>query len=310
MPTTYPGGGPRITVEALLKQPRLIARRLTDLTSKRFAADALFARGSSDQVASGAALFQRSESIFPTGNDVEEVMPRTEYPRTSWTEALLTAAVHKYGLEFPVADEQKRRNQLDVVMRGQRKIANAIVRFVDALAMTLALTDAAVLTGAASGDWSTAATDIIADIAKARTAISNVEEGYEADIMIVNPAQELDLITDKDIRDALPREGGGPRPSIISGTAVPLLGLSDIRVTAGMTAGKVLVATSKIFGTIADEAPLSDENYVSYNPGGDFAPIQTKVYRNDNVDESIVRGVRFPAMYIAEPQSGYILTGA
>lgn len=309
MPTTYPGGGPRVTVEALLRQPRLIARRLTDLTNKRFAADALFARGSSEQVASGAALFQRSESIYPTGN-VEEVMPRTEYPRTAWTEALLTAAVHKYGLEFPVADEQKRRNALDVVTRGQRKIANAIVKFVDTLAMTLVLTDAAVLTGSASGDWSTAATDIVADIAKAKTAITNVEEGYEADIMIVNPAQELDLITDKDIRDALPREGGGPRPSIISGTAVPLLGLNDIRVTTGMTAGKVFVGTSKVFGTIADEAPLSDENYVSYNPGGDFAPVQTKVYRNENVDETIVRGVRFPAMWIAEPQSGYILTGA
>ena len=86
MPVTYPGGGPQISVEALLKQPRLIARSLTDLTSHRFAADALLAKGTPEQVASGAAIFQRSESIFPNG-EPEEVMPRSEYPRTSWSEA-------------------------------------------------------------------------------------------------------------------------------------------------------------------------------------------------------------------------------
>jgi hypothetical protein len=309
MPVAYPGGGPTITVEALLKQPRLIARRLTDLTSKRFAADAVFMKGTPDQVAGGAALFQRSEAIFPLGS-VEEVLPRSEYPRTTWTEAVLTAAVHKYGLEFPVSDEQRRRNAMDTVARGQRKLANAIVKFVDTLAMNLILSDTAVQTGAASGDWTTPATDIIADIAKAKTAIANVEEGYSASIMVVNPAQELDLLTDKDIRDALPREGAAPKPSVVSGMSVPLLGLDEVRVSAQLTAGKVIVADAGTVGTIADEAPMPEENYSTYATGGNFAPIYTKVYRNENVDETIVRGARFPAMWIAEPQAAYILTAA
>jgi hypothetical protein len=303
---SFPGGGPTITVEAMLKQPRLLARRLTDLTNKRFVADALLARGTADQVSSGAVLYQRSESIYADDNP-SEVMPRAEYPRTGWSETVLAAAVHKHGLEFPVSDEQKRRNAMDVIQRGQRKLANSIVRYVDSLVITKILADPDIQTGGGA-DWTTANTDIVAEIATAIAAIQNVEEGYEPDTLVVNPAQNLDLIIDADIRAALPRESTGSTASVLTGRPVPLLGLTQILVTSQMTAGKALIATSNVLGTIADEAPAADEGYVQYNPGGNYAPINTKVYRNENVDETIVRAMRLPAVWIAEPKSGYILT--
>jgi hypothetical protein len=309
-PVTYPGGGQRITVDAALKQPRIISRRLTDLTAKRFVADKIFSQGSPEQVAGGAAVYQRSEPIYPD-RAVEEVGVRAEYPRTGWTEELFAAFVKKYGLEAPVSDEARRRNQIDQLTKAQLKIANAVVKFVDALAMTLILTDADVLTGAASGDWSTAATDIIADIATARKAIFDQDEGYEPDTLVVNPAQEFDLLLDKDIRDALPRESRDT--AIQGGKPVPILGLKQILVTSQLTAGTAIVLSSNIIGTIADERPLSDEKYVVYNPPGapaNYPTIYTKTYREENKDETIIRGARFPAMWLGEPKSARLITGA
>jgi hypothetical protein len=313
MPVTYPGGGPQLTVEALLRQPRLIARRLTDLVYSRYiVADRIFARGSAEQVAGGAAVFQRSESVFPTRNDVEEVGIRSEFPRTTWTEAIFTAAVKKYGLEVPIADETVRRNALDVVERAQRKLANAMVRFIDTVAMTLLLDTATsgANTMAASGDWTTAATDIVADVANARKLILDKNEGYDPDTMIVNPAQELDLLIDLDLRNIMPREGGTPQPAALTGRAVPILGLRQVLVTPSLTAGKVVIAESGVIGTIADEAPLPSESYVGYNPGNGLATVYVKIYREENTDEQIVRCARFPAMWISEPGALTVITGA
>lgn len=309
MPSTYPGGQDRITVEALLKQPRLIARALTDLASKRFVADRVLARGSSDQVAGGAALYQKSESIY-TDRDAEEVGVRSEYPRASWSEAVFAAAVKKYGLEVPVSDEARRRNQMDVVQRAQRKLANAVVKFVDTKLIAMLIADASISTYAAGGDWTTAATDIIFDIARAQNLIGLQDEGYAGDTMIVNPAQELDLITDAAIRDALPREGGSPTNAVVSGSAVPMLGLRQILPTNALTAGTVFILESQIVGTVADEAPHPEEGYISYDPGDGKVPVQVKTYREQNVDETIVRGARFPAMWIAEPKAAVKITGA
>lgn len=307
MPPTYPGGSDRITVEAYLRQPRMIARALTDLAIKRFVADRIFTRGTADQVAGGAALFQKSESIFPDRN-VEEVGIRSEWPRTGWTEAVFTALVHKYGLEVPIADESRRRNAFDQVARAQRKLANAVVKFVDTLAMNTILADTDVQTTTASGDWATSATDIIFDIAYARNKISSVDEGYEADTMIINPAEELALMSDVDLRNALPRESQANM--LMQGAAIPILGLRQIIVTNALSAGTVLILEAGVAGTIADEAPLGDEGYVAFAPGDNQATVYVKTYRNDNVDEMIVRGARFPAMWVAEPKAVFKLTGA
>lgn len=316
--STYPGDSPTITVAALLKQPPLLLRRLADLSYMRYVADRIFIQGTPDQVAGGGARFQRAESIFPD-RSVEAVGMRSLYPRTGWNEAIMTAAVKKYGLEFPVADEQRRRNALDVVERGMRKLANGMVSFVDSIAMALLLADPDVQTQTASGDWTTAATDIIADLIKARQKVRDINLGYEADTLIINPAQETDMLTDADVRAALPREGvnfiaGGLIDNSGANTGqvgpAPLLGFRNIIVTPNLTAGSVLVGMAKMVGTIADEAPEAAEGYISYDPGAGQSRIYMKIYRNDDQDETIVRCARFPAMWVAEPKSFVRITGA
>ena len=303
---TYPGG-PAMTVDALLNQPRVLVRNLTDLVYQRFVADQIFARGSSEQVQGGVAWYQRSESIF-TNRDAEEVAVRAEFPRAAWSEEVRSAFVKKYGLEVPISFEARRRNQIDMVSRAQRKLANALVKMVDTLAMTLLTTDADVLTSAASGDWTTAGTDIIKDLVTARTAIEDQNEGYVPDTLILNPAQNQDLLNDADIRAVLPRESNnGP---VQTGRAPLLLGFDKVLVTPQLAAGTVLVLASKVAGTIADETPDASEGYTSYNPGGGFAPVYVKIRRDDDHDDWIVRCMRLPAMWLSEPKSVYKLTAA
>lgn len=335
---TYPGS-PTLTVDALLKRPTLIARSLTALTSKRFVADKFFAHGTPDQVAGGAVWYERSENIYPD-RVAEEVGVRSEFPRSGWTEAILTALVRKYGLEVPISFEAIRRNQLDQIARAERKLANAVTKFVDTTAMNLILTDPAVLTFAAAAAWTAGATTIVADIANARKQIQDQDEGYEPDTMIMNGAQELGYLTNTNILNVLPRETPTMNP-IRGGDAIPVLGISNVLVSPQLTAGKVIIGMAKVTGTIADEEPDAQEGYVSYNAGGtggndnaypgggpsnrvdstapppdtDYLPdvfptVYVKVYEVSGRDEKIVRAARFPAMWLAEPKSAVVITGA
>lgn len=300
---------PALTVDVLLKNPQIIRRRLTDLTYKRFVADRVFMKGSPEQVAGGGARYQRSESIFfESGRDVEKVGFRSEFPRAGWSEAILEAYVKAYGLEFPINDLAIRRNAIDMVERGLIKLSNGLVRYVDTVAMTLLQdTTQGVQTFAAGGDWTTAATDIIFDLNRARQAIETQEEGYVADTVIVNDAQFADLLNDADIRLSMPRES---RDSFIQTGVLPnLLGFDIIR-TQRLTAGVVIVMNSKVAGTIADEEP-SEGGYSSYQPGDPSqTPIWTKQYREEPNSDTIIRGVRWPAMWLAEPKSVVKITGA
>lgn len=305
MPPTLPNS-PQLTVDVMLKNPEIIRRRLTDLTAKRFIADRIFMKGSPDQVAGGGARYQRSENIY-FDRDPEEVGVRAEFPRAAWSEALLEAFVHTYGLEFAVNDLQVRRNQIDMIERGLVKLSNGMVKYVDTVAMNLLLTDAAVQTFAAGGDWSTAATDIVFDVTRAKAAITGVEEGYEADTMLVNDAQFVDLENDADIRGSMPRE---TRDSYVQTGVFPRFMGLDIINTNRVTAGKVVILASKIVGTIADEAP-TEGGYSNYQPG-DAAqtPIWTKQYREERHSDTIIRGVRWPAMWLPEPKAAVVITGA
>lgn len=303
----YPGS-PRLTVDALLKQPRILARNLTDIAAKRFVADKVLAEGTPEMVAGGSAVYQKSESIYPDASQTAplEVGVRAEFPRAGWTEEIFTAAVSKYGLEIPISFESQRRNQMDQLARAQRKLGNALVKFVDGLMVTMLETDTDMLTDTASADWSTSSTDIIADIADFRKQIYDLDEGYEPDTLLMNPAQELDLLMDPDIRAALPRETN--QSAIQTGVAPLILGIRQMLVTPSVTAGTVFLLESKTIGTIADEQPDAREGYFADSTQN--GKIFVKIYEETKRDEHVVRAARFPAMWLSEPKAALRATGA
>lgn len=300
---TYPQRTPTLTVAAYLKRPELLTRALTSLTYQRFVADRIFLQGSPESVAGGAVEYQQSESIFPD-RDAETTAPRTEFPRASWTESVLTAVVEQHGLEIPINGLAVRRNRIDQLQRGLVKLSNAVVKYVDSMAITMLLAGAG--NSAAGDSWATAgnAADNIAEVIQ---AVEDENEGYEVDTLIVNGAQHLQLMKDDDLRNAQPRES--PANAIVTGRIAPFLGLRQILRTNTIPAGTALLMDSRMAGTIADEQPDPQEGYSSYVPSPDHRPIFVKQYIEDRSDDHIIRGVRWPAMWISEPGAIYKLTG-
>jgi len=301
------GGSPTLTVQALLNQPTLLSRELVNLVYKRLIADQLFVRGSADQVAGGAMRYQQSESIF-VDDDPDEIAEGADFPLTDWTEALKVEPVRQYGFGVRITNLAIRRNQRDMVARGQRKLANRLVKFVDTKAMAV-LEDAGATAGVqtmnASAVWTTAGTDIIADVGAAQEKIETQDNGYngfEGATLVLHTNMRDALLNNTALRSALPRETQNGQ--IQTGMMAPFLGLSRILFTPQITSTKALLLDTSIAGTIADERPDASERWVSYDPGPNFAPIYVKVEDDGRpaVHKRIYAG-RWPAIALVEPKA-------
>lgn len=299
---TYPSGGPQVTVDIMLKQPKLLARRLSDLTYNRYVADRILMKGSPDSVEGGVARFQRAESIF-TDRPAETTAGRTEFPRASWSEDILTAVVQQHGLEVPINGLSIRRNQIDQVQRALVKLSNSIVDYVDGLAMTMILTDASVGTFAGAA-WTTAGR-VFTDVGNALKVIRENNQGYNPDTLLINEATHLTLMSDLQLQASMPRES--QVNPWMTGKVAPFLGLSQVLITNKIPSGKAIVCEAGMLGTIADEAVDPSEGYSTYTP--QVGPsISTMVYDEVKFSDKIVRGARWPAMWIAEPGAAQIIT--
>lgn len=302
---TYPIS-PQITVSALLKQPTLISRALTNLTAKRFIADKVFVKGTADEVAGGVMRYQRSESIyFDAGQDVEEAAARGQWPRAGWTDTVFTDLVHEYGLEVVINNLSIRRNQASQMTLGQRRLANNLVRFVDTQAIAL-LTNTTlnptIQTYSAPTTWATTATAKIAgDIAACQELVDVLDEGYAIDTLIANPSQRPNILDNVDLSNRLPRET--QNGMLQTGVAVPFLGLKQILFTNQIAASHFIALDSTAAGTIADEIPDPEEGFVAYDPGDGQALIWIKVYEEEKSRDKIIAGGRWPGMILQEPRA-------
>lgn len=305
---TYPGQTPLLNVAVLLKQPQLISRDLVSLTFKRFVADRVLVQGTPEQVAGGAARYQRDESIF-VDRDPEKAAPRGSWPRTSWSEAVRTAAVQENGLEVVVNYLAIRRNNKPQLTIAERKLANNIVRFVDKQLFTLLEGDADVGTGAASAHWSVAGTDIIGDIAAAQEDIETQDNGYagfDGATLLLPLAGRKWLLENTGLRGALPRESQAGQ--IQTGMMAPILGLKEILFSKQITGTKAILIDSTTAGFVADERPDPEEGFVAYDPGDGHPPIWTKVYDENGSRDKVIAGGRWPAMALQAPKAVRVIT--
>lgn len=256
--TTYPPAPPtvdgqRITVEQFLKNPSRVTRVLEDLTRERFLAERLFSTGDAQ---GGAVIYdQLLGSELYTERDVQQIEPGSEFPiLTAGESAPKVAAVSKWGGAGVLTYESVRRDSRDVLNRQLTKIRNTIVRKIDTVAVAALL--AAPIIVRPGTDWSDpVAGDPFGDLAGAGSAIDNSDMGYTAGLVVINPAQLLDLLKRKDVRDALPRESAASNP-IMSGKLSGLMGLNEWYVSNRMPAGEALVTMPRMAGSLRDELPL------------------------------------------------------
>jgi hypothetical protein len=118
---------PQLTVNALIKSPTVIAKRIIT-PSQNFLSDELFRPGTTE---SGVVIFNKAkkEDLYPSRGDVEQIEPGAEFPMVDTDEGGAEMALStKFGAGYVVTDEARSRNQLSVIQKGNLKVRNALLR--------------------------------------------------------------------------------------------------------------------------------------------------------------------------------------
>lgn len=290
---SFPPAPPTISTDTLsvsvyLQTPTRVHRVINDLTLNRFIADKLLSPG--PRVTGGAVVYdQVTQGDFFLARDVQKIRPGMEYP--TLTDTMPTpkvAPIDKWGGQVFITDEDRDRNAVDVFVRETRKLANTIVKRVDAIAIaTLAAAPINTFTGAS---WASASGDtMIANLVDATMLINNPDMGYVADLVILNPAQFNALLKNNNFRLAL--QAFSPESILRMGLIGTFLGMTFAQSNR-VPAGTAYIAASGMVGSIADEVPLS-----------------TNVYREEGQDVTYVKSGRRFTVYITDPKAAVAVVG-
>lgn len=296
MALTYPPNGPTVsgvnyTVDWAMRNPTFINRAVQSMVVGRFISDYIFRQGNAD---GGSVVYERTlgtDEKYPVKGDAEIIEPGDEFPLVDVGDvSRLTAIVDKFGAAALITYEAVRRNRTDKVQEALIKISNAIVRKTDARAMAALAADTDKLTMAAAAVWGTGTPDPFADLITAVGTINATQLGYEADTVLINPADAAKLIRNKDIRDQLPRENANTNP-LLTGRLSGLAGLNFIQ-TPLKAAGSLYILQQNIAGVNAEE----------------LAPYTRRINEEAN-ERWRVMGARVSVPIITDPKSILHLTG-
>lgn len=205
-PAPTVANGTDLTVSALLKQPKLIKKRVSDLALRKDPLPLIFADNGLNQA--GATQYQQvtQNDILPT-NKSEPVAPGAEYPKIAFADpTILVANIAKQGAEFDITEEMRDRDQMGIVDQNIGKLVNRVL--VDTQTTAMAVLAAAISSGSrtTSGqNWDTvastaeasrtAAASVYADLAKMANLSETEGMPYSFDTAILNPAQLTKLMT-------------------------------------------------------------------------------------------------------------------
>ena len=296
-PVKHPSGA--LTTEQLhlfLSNPRVIARRVADITQMRFIADYLL-QGRFD--ATGGGIFYETGEPIDAGADPEAIAPLGEFPLVTLEDGeVVSAKTDKWGLDTIVSDEKIARQGRTPVDRGILRVSNSIVRYVDSVAMAVIASRVSSTFNSGAWDSAGAAVESLITIQAEREKLG---QGFELDTVVLRPAQYAKvigmLIDDK----ALPRESGAT--AVQGNLPVDALGLTWATTPHFQGSNPLLVDRDQL-GGMADEK-LNSPGYAS---AGDFG-VEVKTIRDDDAEGYKLRGRRVTVPVVTEPLAGVQLLG-
>lgn len=261
VPTRSYLDGPRITVDAFLKDPLRIQELVFQMTDQQFLVDALLR--SAGPVQSGAVEYFSSTPIYA---DVDSGK-RAEFAEVpvavTSRGAPSVAYVAERALAVLISDEMRRRMNVDPVNLQLMQVKNTLVKNWED-AFIAVLTAGITQTVAPSGAWSTATSGNIAraDITKAMRLVATAASpgqsalyGFKADTLVVGMGRQFDLIKQADFN--APYVGNAASSNLLFTGKLPdkILGL-DVVVSRVCPDNTAYVLQRKVCGFIADELPL------------------------------------------------------
>ncbi len=297
-PVAHPSG--TLTTEQLhllLSNPRVLAKRVADLTKMRFIADWLLA---SRLDATGGGIFYETGGEVFAGKDPEGVEPLAEYPLVVLDSGeVVSVKTTKWGLDTLISDEKISRQGRVYVDRGLSRLSNTVVRHVDEVAMAV-IASRVSSTFPSVATWTTAGAAVEA-ILTIQAQRAELGLGLELDTVVLRPAQFAKVIAMLVDSDALPRESGDT--AITGNVPVNAFGLTWATTPHFQGPNPLLVDRAQL-GGMADEK-LDSPGYVS---AGQFG-VEVKSIREDDTDGYRLRSRRVTVPVVLEPLAGVQLTG-
>ncbi len=253
-PITVTGAfdGPQLTVDALIRNPTLVPRRILSMANQLFVGDKLLRN--IGKAPSGVVEFFQSNPLFAntTSSVVREY---AEIPvSTGAVGPLLLAQVVKRGLSLRISREMRDRNDIDLVNLQIMQIANTMVQDWDA-AWINAILAADTLTVAATATWESSTANPRLDIADAVKAIVSTKYGFIPDTLVISVGSHADLIGSATIWQPWSGDMAHASPAVRGALPAKLYGL-DVWQTYSLPAATAIVMQRKVAGFIADERPL------------------------------------------------------
>lgn len=288
---TFPAGAPsvdgtRLTVDSLLKAPTVLQKRIIT-PSQNFLSDELFRPGTTD---SGAVIFSKAkkQDIYPSRGEIQQIEPGARYPMVDIEEGGDEVALAtKFGAGYIVTDEAKRRNNLNVIAKGNLKLRNAMLRQ-DAY-RCLAAFNEAVPTINASAPWSTARA-MREDILRNTAAIRSLGLGYSPDTVIISPNTATELLLLEELDALLPRENASLNP-LYNPTLSGLLQMKWL-VNEFAADDEAIILQTKMTGANIVEVPFNVE-----------------VEREGTRKRDVVLADKWSVPIIDEPESALVIKG-
>lgn len=214
--------GRRLTVDAVLRNPRLITARIAELAGNQILLDKFFT-ATGEPVEGGGLLYSVVKaSDFYTDNDVETRSPGGEYRVVEGVQPEpKLALVEDWGGKFNVLDEQRTRNDASYVDNQVTQLTNTIVRKLNDAALAALNAGLGSENVFAGHNWSTVITagpsdgltpndqQPTADFADAQMTADLQELGITHDLLVLHPneARALKVAYGKDLADVLTSNG-------------------------------------------------------------------------------------------------------
>lgn len=306
MATTFPPpaaslADPILSASRYLKQPQFLARRVREIGELRYVGDRLLT-GRVDAVG-GAVGYEQWEGMFADASP-EVVAPGSDYTMTTIQDGPAgLARVVKSGKDVPITDEAIARRNMDPVRKAESKLVNSAAAAIDGSVISLVASQVTA-TQAASAVWTGASAKALQDILRAKAKIRGLNQGYEADVLLIEDEVWAYLASDPVISAALAREDKSN--PIYTGRFDVISGLEIVPVPAANLPGASNTAAwlidSTQLGFIATE-----DLQGGYQQATDL--IQTKVIRDDKADSWIVRERTNFVPVVTDPGAGFKITG-
>jgi hypothetical protein len=255
--------GPRITVDAMLKDPLFIPALILDMVQNEFIVDSVLRAGG--MTMSGAVRYAESTPLY--ADDTPEI--RAEFAEVPVVPTSIgiprVVFTHERAMAIMVSDEMRRRQLIDPVTRQLEQVKNTMIFSWNAAFFSAVVANAGIQTLAVSNPWASSNATIRGDIANAVYLVENASVtssigfnqflGFEADTMIVNHATKNTLFQSASF--AAPYIGDLASENLqYTGVLPNKIFNLDVMVSRQIPVGNAIVMQRNRCGFIADELPF------------------------------------------------------